>query len=82
MTQMISRVSEELIVKVDRLIQEGVVATRSEAIRMGLEQLVETHERERIIRHIAEAYRLTPQTDEELVGIAKSTAALVKEEPW
>lgn len=82
MAQMITRVSNELIVKVDKLVEEGVVATRSEAIRMGLEQLVTRYEHERIGRQIVEAYQLTPQTEEELAGLTRSTIALIEEEPW
>jgi len=67
---------------VDGLVAEGVVANRSEAVRLGLESLVDRHRRRRIGAQIAAAYRRQPQTDEEVAGLEEVTRALVEEEPW
>ncbi len=82
MTQVVTRLDDRLVDQVDALIDSGVVANRSEAVRLGLEQLVERHRRERIGAEIADAYRRRPQTDAELAGLDAATRALVEEEPW
>lgn len=61
---------------------EGVVQSRSDAVRIGLEWLVERHRRGRIGSAIAERHRRQPQTEEELAGIDEATRALIEEEPW
>jgi Arc/MetJ-type ribon-helix-helix transcriptional regulator len=82
MTQLVARVDERLVEQVDNLVAEGVVASRSEAMRLGLEALVDRRRRQRIGARIVEAYRLRPQADEELAGLDEATRALVEEEPW
>jgi Arc/MetJ-type ribon-helix-helix transcriptional regulator len=82
MTQLVARVDDQLVAQVDNLVAEGVVASRSEAMRLGLETLVDRRRRQQIGTQIVEAYRLRPQTDEELAGLDAATRALVEEEPW
>jgi Arc/MetJ-type ribon-helix-helix transcriptional regulator len=82
MTQLVTRVDAELVAQLDTLIADGLVANRSEAVRLGLERLVDQHRRDRIGAQIADAYRRQPQTDEELAGLDDGTRALVEEEPW
>src|SRR5262249_25269562 len=69
MAQVVTRLDDKLLAEVDRLVADGVVANRSEAVRQGLERLVDQHRRRRIGSAIAEAYRRRPQTDEELAGL-------------
>lgn len=61
---------------------DGVVTNRSEAVRLGLERLVDEHRRQQIGAEIVDAYRRQPQTKEELAGLERATRALVEEEPW
>ena len=68
--------------EVDALIADGFVASRSEAVRLGLERLVDRHRREQIAAQVVEAYQRLPQTDEELAGLDEATRALINEEPW
>jgi Arc/MetJ-type ribon-helix-helix transcriptional regulator len=75
-------VPDRLLEEVDELVAEGVIASRSEAARVGLEELVDTHRRRRIGAQIVDAYRRQPQTDEELAGLEEAGRALVAEEPW
>lgn len=82
MAQLVTRLDDELASKVDSLIAEGVVSNRSEAVRLGLESLVEEHRRRLVGAEIVDAYRRQPQTDEELAGLDAATRALVEEEPW
>jgi metal-responsive CopG/Arc/MetJ family transcriptional regulator len=82
MTQLVTRVEEGLVAEVDAMVAEGVVASRSQAVRLGLEALVDRHRRNATGELIASAYRRMPQTAEELTGLDDATRALVAEEPW
>jgi Arc/MetJ-type ribon-helix-helix transcriptional regulator len=82
MTQLVTRLDDDLLREVDALIADGVVANRSEAVRLGLRELVEGHERRRVGVTISDAYRRRPQTGTELAGLDAATRALVAEEPW
>jgi Arc/MetJ-type ribon-helix-helix transcriptional regulator len=82
MPQLVTRLDSRLIAEVDALVADGVVGSRSEAVRLGLERLVDQHHRQRVGAAIVEAYRRQPQTDDELGGLDEATRALVNEEPW
>lgn len=82
MAQIVTRLHEDLLAGVDGLIADGLVTNRSEAVRLGLERLVDQHRREHTGEEIAAAYRRRPQTDSELAGLDDATRALVEEEPW
>lgn len=82
MTQIVTRVHQSLAEEVDELVADGVVQSRSDAVRIGLEWLVERHRRERIGSAIVAGYRRQPQTEEELAGIEEATRAMIEEESW
>lgn len=82
MAQLVARLDDRLMAEVDRLVADGVVANRSEAVRLGLERLVDQQQRQRVAAVIVESYRQRPQSDEELAGLDEATRALVSDEPW
>jgi Arc/MetJ-type ribon-helix-helix transcriptional regulator len=82
MPQVVTRLDEQLMADVDALVSEGVVANRSEAVRLGLERLVDQHQRGHVGAAIVAAYRRQPQGADELAGLDEATRALVNEEPW
>ena len=82
MAQFVARLEDSLADRVDSLVVAGVLSSRSEAVRLGLEELVDRLERERIGRQIVEAYQRMPQTEEELAGIDEATEQMISEEPW
>lgn len=82
MAQLVARVDDGLMAAVDDLVAAGVVSSRSEAMRMGLQTLVNEHRRRIVGERIASAYRERPQTDEELRGLDESTKALIEQGPW
>lgn len=82
MTQLVTRVDHELLASVDRLIAEGEVANRSEAVRDGLRRLIDDTRRRRIGEAIVDGYRRTPQSDSEVGWTDAATAAMIAEEPW
>lgn len=82
MTQFVTRVDTQLAEAVDALVASGAIESRSEAVRVGLSELVERHRRQEIGDRIRRGYREQPQTDVELVGLDEATRALIAEEPW
>ena len=82
MPQLVTRVDDEHATAVDDLVRAGLVASRSDAVRLGLEQLVDRLRREVIGRRIVEGYRSTPQTDAEVGWADASTASMIADEAW
>jgi Arc/MetJ-type ribon-helix-helix transcriptional regulator len=80
--QVVARLDDKLTAELDGLVADGIVTSRSEAVRLGLERLVEEHRRQLVGAEIVDAYLRQPQTDEELAGLDRATRALVEEEPW
>ena len=82
MPQLVTRVNEELLAEIDRLIEEGVFQSRSAAVRQGLELLIRTHRRPSIGKQISGGYRRTPP-DEDLDTWAETAGrAMIEAEPW
>lgn len=82
MAQFVTRVDEGLAREVDLLVEEGVVDSRSAAVRLGLEGLVEQHRRRRVGEAIVDGYVRQPQTDEEVGWADEATRRMIADEPW
>lgn len=82
MTQLVTRVDDELAAAVDQLVEAGIVGSRSEAVRLGLEGLVDRHRRNQIGRRIVEGYLAQPQTEGEVGWADDATVRMISEEPW
>ncbi len=82
MHQLVTRIDDELAAAIDRLVDDGVVANRSEAVRTGLRQLVDQHRRRGVAAEIVAGYERVPQTDAEIAWVDDATAAMIAEEPW
>ena len=82
MAQLVTRIDEELASLIDELIVEGVVESRSDAVRRGLRGLVDHHRRRRIAEAIVSGYQDQPQTGEELGWADEATVRLISDEPW
>lgn len=82
MAQLVTRVEDELAAAVDQLVEAGVVASRSEAVRLGLERLVDRFRREEIGAQIARGYTEQPQSDAEIGWADESSMRMIAEEPW
>lgn len=82
MPQLVTRVDDELAAAVDELVAAGAVASRSEAVRVALEQLVDRHRRRILGEQIAAGYRMTPQTDAEVGWVDDASARMIADEPW
>jgi Arc/MetJ-type ribon-helix-helix transcriptional regulator len=80
--QLVTRVGEDLIRHVDALVRDGVLESRSHAVRLGLERLVHQLERERIGESIVEGYRRLPETEDELRRAREAGQRMIEAEPW
>ncbi len=82
MAQLVTRIDDTLVRAVDALVDAGVVQSRSEAVRRGLEAMVERHRRESEGQAIVEGYLRVPQTDEEIGRVDEAARRMIAEEPW
>lgn len=82
MTQVVARVEESLVERVDALVAAGLVESRSEAVRIGLERLASRLERARVGAQIVDGYVRQPQTDDEIAWSDQATREMIAEEPW
>jgi len=80
--QFVTRIDDALAREVDRLVEDGLVESRSAAVRAGLERLVDRERRAAIGRAIVEGYERQPQTEEELRWADEATRQMIEEEPW
>jgi Arc/MetJ-type ribon-helix-helix transcriptional regulator len=82
MTQLVVRIDDELAAAIDELVAAGVVASRSGAVRLGLQRLLDHHRRSRIGACIVAGYRATPQSEHEVGWADDATVRMIAEEPW
>jgi Arc/MetJ-type ribon-helix-helix transcriptional regulator len=82
MTQLVTRVDAELVDGIDELIAEGVVESRSDAVRQGLRTLIDQTRRRRTAEAIIAGYSLRPQTDDEAPWADGATVQMIADEPW
>lgn len=81
-TQLVARVPDDLAEAVDELVRAGVYASRSEAVRAGLDAVIDRQRRAAINDAIVDGYRRIPQQADDLAWSDRATAAMIAEEPW
>ena len=82
MTQVVARIDDDLAALVDELVAEGVVESRSDAVRRGLVALIDRHRRRRTADAIIRGYRDRPQTEEDVGWADEASIAMITDEPW
>ena len=82
MTQLVTRVDDELVRHVDRLVENGAVKSRSDAVRRGLRALVDTERRRSVAGSIVDGYRRLPQAEDEAGWTEDMARSMIAEEPW
>lgn len=82
MTQLVTRISDDMARLLDELVDEGVFRSRSDAVRTSIEAFLDQHRRRLVNEHTVLAYSAQPQTDEEFAGTDAAAAAMIAEEPW
>ena len=76
------RMSDELAGSLDALVSIGRFATRAEAVRTAIEQLLDGERRHEIGRRIVRGYTDVPQTDAEVAAATEAAVLSIEEEPW
>jgi len=80
--QIAVKLPDGLVHEIDRLVEGGAFASRSQAVRSGLEALVAARRREDIDRRYAEAMVRCPETDDEMAEATRLAIDSIHEEPW
>ena len=80
--QLVTRVPDSIAEAVDHLVELGVFSSRSDAVRAGLEAVVDRERRDAIGRAIVEGYRRIPQDADDLAWPDAASSAMIAEEPW
>jgi len=81
-TQLVTRIPDDLAAQLDALVAEGVVESRSEAVRQALAEMLDRHRRRRLAEADIAAYTAMPQSEDELLGVDEATRRMIEEEPW
>jgi Arc/MetJ-type ribon-helix-helix transcriptional regulator len=76
------RMSDELASSLDELVSSGRFATRAEAVRAAIEQLLDAERRQDVGRRIVQGYTDVPQTDAEVAVATEAAVRSIEEEPW
>lgn len=82
MAQFVTRIDTDLEQQVDALIAEGIVESRSDAVRRGLGILIDQHRRQKTARQIVAGYKRQPQGPDESGWGDRATLQMIAEEPW
>lgn len=82
MAQVVTRVDDVLMADVDALVADGVVESRSHAVRVGLRRLVDERRRQRLAESIVRGYRDHPQSVTEVGWSDDATAGMIAQEAW
>jgi Arc/MetJ-type ribon-helix-helix transcriptional regulator len=80
--QLVTRIDDRLLAAIDDLVERGVVANRSEAVRRALEGFLDAERRASIAARIVQGYRRRPQTEDEVGWADEATVRMIAEEPW
>ena len=80
--QLVTRVPDAVVDAVDDLVQAGIFASRSAAVRGGLASVLEHERRAATGRAIVEGYRRIPQDEDDLGWSDAASSAMIAEEPW
>lgn len=81
-TQIAVKLPDELLGELDRLVERGAFASRSQAVRAGLEAVVAAGRQAELTARYREAYARVPETEEELHDAARLARQAIEDEPW
>ena len=80
--QIAVKLPDDLVNEIDRLVDDGAFASRSQAVRSGLEAIVADTRRSALDRRYAESMARLPETEEEMAEATRLAVASIHEEPW
>lgn len=80
--QIAVKLTDELLRAVDELVTSGDARNRSDAVRRGLQRLLEERRRHEVDRAFAAGFARLPETEQELADARRSASEAIAEEPW
>jgi Arc/MetJ-type ribon-helix-helix transcriptional regulator len=80
--QIAVRIPRGLAESLEELVSEGRFETKAEAIRAGLEALVDGERRRTVGELIADGYRRLPQDEDDVDAARLAAIRSIEEEPW
>lgn len=80
--QIAVKLPDALAGKLDRLVERGEFANRSQAVREGLEAVLAAREREQLRECYRDALAREPETAGELADARRLAIDSIEEEPW
>jgi Arc/MetJ-type ribon-helix-helix transcriptional regulator len=80
--QLAIRLPSELAARLGELVSSGRFPTKADAVRSAIERLVEEERRRDIGERIADGYRRSPQSFEEVAAATEAAIRSIHEEPW
>jgi Arc/MetJ-type ribon-helix-helix transcriptional regulator len=80
--QIAVRLPAEQLELLDELVGRGVYVSRAEAVRAGIDAVVELDRRRQEDRTIVAGYQRTPPTEAERSAALASMRDAIAEEPW
>jgi Arc/MetJ-type ribon-helix-helix transcriptional regulator len=82
MSQLVTRIDDEMADAIDALIASGEFASRSDVVREGIARLVDERRRQAIGDQILAGYDRLPETADELQQAEAAARAMIDDEPW
>lgn len=80
--QIAVRLPDDLASELEALVADGAFASKADAIRSAIENMIDAERRRRVGQAIVEGYRRTPETDDELKDARLASIRSIEEEPW
>lgn len=80
--QVAVKLPDQLANELDQLVVDGAFASRSQALRAGLEGMLATREDERVRERYREAFARHPESAGELAEARRLARDAIEEEPW
>jgi Arc/MetJ-type ribon-helix-helix transcriptional regulator len=80
--QIAVKLPDEVVDAIDRLVADGRFASRSDAVRRGLDRVVRDAHADRIDQAFADGFRRHPERPEELADAERLAIESIEDEPW
>lgn len=82
MTQIAAKLPDDLVRRVDQLVADGLLPSRSWAVRRGLEMVVKDLRRSAVDSAFRDGYERMPATEAELEESRVLAVLSIEQEPW
>lgn len=82
MSQLVTRIDDEMADAIHALIASGEFASRSDVVREGVARLVDERRRRAIGEQIIAGYDRLPESPDELRQAEVAARAMIDDEPW